>query len=106
MLWAPAVIDCYYAEVCLAGCTAVSEPLLGRPGNNPFCHHRALEMDSAGLRERVEFVRPAPDVPFGAALFRVVREHKDPERRAADRPVAIEEPRISRELERTGPGSS
>lgn len=96
--------DCYYAEVCLAGCTAVSEPLLGRPGNNPFCHHRALEMDRAGLRERIDFVRPAPDVPFGAASFRVVREHKDPERRTAEGPVAIEEPRVSRELERTGPG--
>ncbi|MCA9661432.1 MAG: radical SAM protein, partial [Myxococcales bacterium] len=31
---------CYYAETCLAGCTATSEPLLGRPGNNPYCHHR------------------------------------------------------------------
>ncbi|PCC75853.1 hypothetical protein [Nannocystis exedens] len=30
--------ECYYAETCMAGCTA-AEPLLGRPGNNPFCHH-------------------------------------------------------------------
>ncbi|MCY1008116.1 SPASM domain-containing protein [Nannocystis pusilla] len=96
--------DCYYAEVCLAGCTAVSEPVMGRPGNNPFCHHRAVEMDRAGLRERIEFVRAAPEVAFGTALFRVVREAKDPERRANEGPVAIEEPRISRELERTGPG--
>ncbi|MCB9749199.1 MAG: radical SAM protein [Myxococcales bacterium] len=95
---------CYYADVCLAGCTAVSEPVMGRPGNNPFCHHRAVEMDRAGLRERIEFVRAAPDVAFGTALFRVVREHKDPQRRAALGPVAIEEPRISRELERAGPG--
>jgi radical SAM protein with 4Fe4S-binding SPASM domain len=96
--------DCYYAEVCLAGCTAVSEPVMGRPGNNPFCHHRAVEMDRAGLRERIEFVRAAPEVAFGTALFRVVREAKDPERRASEGPVAIEEPRISREVERTGPG--
>ena len=77
---------------------------MGRPGNNPFCHHRAVEMDRAGLRERIEFVRAAPDVAFGTALFRVVREAKDPERRAAEGPIAIEEPRISRDVERSGPG--
>ncbi len=95
--------ECYYAETCMAGCTAVSEPVLGRPGNNPFCHHRALEMDRMGYRERIEFVRKAPDVAFGTALFRVVREHKDPALAAAG-PVAVEEPRISRLVERTGPG--
>lgn len=95
--------ECYYAETCMAGCTAVSEPVLGRPGNNPFCHHRALEMDRMGYRERIEFVRKAPDVAFGTALFRVVREHKDPALAAAG-PVAVEEPRVSRLVERTGPG--
>ncbi|MBZ5709198.1 radical SAM/SPASM domain-containing protein [Nannocystis pusilla] len=96
--------ECYYASVCMAGCTAVSEPVLGRPGNNPFCHHRALEMDRMGLRERIEFVRKAPDIAFGTALFRVVREHKDPELRAQHGPVATEEPRISRLVEPSGPG--
>src|SRR5690606_40679444 len=70
--------ECYYAETCMGGCTAVSEPLLGRPGNNPYCHHRALEMDRQGLQERIEFVSKAPDIAFGTALFRVVRETKDP----------------------------
>ncbi|MCA9715422.1 MAG: radical SAM protein, partial [Myxococcales bacterium] len=37
--------ECYYAETCMAGCTAAAEPVFGRPGNNPFCHHRALMMD-------------------------------------------------------------
>ncbi|MDC0672756.1 radical SAM/SPASM domain-containing protein [Nannocystis radixulma] len=96
--------ECYYASVCMAGCTAVSEPVLGRPGNNPFCHHRALEMDRMGLRERIEFVRKAPDIAFGTALFRVVREHKDPALRAQHGPVATEEPRISRLVEPSGPG--
>jgi len=96
--------ECYYADICMAGCTAVSEPVLGRPGNNPFCHHRALEMDRMGLRERIEFVRKAPEVAFGTALFRVVREHKDEALRATHGPVAIEEPRISRLVEPTGPG--
>ena len=96
--------DCYYADVCRAGCTAVSEPLLGRPGNNPYCHHRALELDKQGLRERIELVREAPPDGFAFALFRVVREPKDPAER--DRPGAItrEEPRISRLEAWTGPG--
>ena len=42
--------ECYYAETCMAGCTATAEPLLGRPGNNPYCLHRAEQMpgDQAG----------------------------------------------------------
>jgi radical SAM protein with 4Fe4S-binding SPASM domain len=78
---------CYYAEPCLGGCPAVAEPLLGRPGNNPFCHHRALEMDRAGWRERVEMVEAAPRVGFGAGRFRIVRETKD----APHTVVAIDE---------------
>jgi hypothetical protein len=77
---------------------------MGRPGNNPFCHHRALEMDRQGLRERIEIVRAAPPDGFAFALFRVVREHKDANERAAHGPVAIEEPRVSRLEEWTGPG--
>jgi radical SAM protein with 4Fe4S-binding SPASM domain len=97
--------ECYYAEVCKAGCTAANEPLLGRPGNNPFCHHRAMEMDAQGLRERIELVRPATsDAPFAQGLFRVVREHKDEAMRAAHGPVAIEAPRVSRLVDATGPG--
>ena len=33
---------CYYAEVCLGGCTWTAHSLFGRPGNNPYCHYRAL----------------------------------------------------------------
>ncbi len=95
---------CYYADPCLAGCTAVSEPLFGRPGNNPYCHHRALEMDRQGLRERVEQVASAPQTGFGTGLFRLVREPKDPDERRARGPVAIEEPRSSRIVDPRGPG--
>lgn len=95
---------CYYAETCMAGCTAASEPLLGRPGNNPFCHHRAQMLDEQGLRERIEQVRAAPGEPFDNGLFRVICEHKDPELRARHGPVRIDEPRVSREVEPTGPG--
>ena len=96
--------ECYYADVCRAGCTAVSEPLMGRPGNNPFCHHRALQMDRKGLRERIELVRKAEPNGFSFALFRIIRESVDPAKRAADGPVAIEEPRVTRLEEWTGPG--
>ncbi|MEZ4450065.1 MAG: radical SAM protein [Nannocystaceae bacterium] len=96
--------ECYYAETCMAGCTAAAEPLLGRPGNNPFCHHRALMMDREGLRERIEHVRPATGGGFDNGLFRVIREPKDPEARAKRGPVAIEEPRVSRLVEPHGPG--
>jgi len=98
--------DCYYAEECMGGCTAASEPLLGRPGNNPFCHHRAMEMDKQGLRERVELVRGADSAtPFSAGLFRVIREHADPEMRAKHGIVGTDEPRVARSVEPKGPGS-
>ena len=66
--------SCYYADACLGGCAATSEPLLGRPGNNPYCHHRALELRRQGLRERVEPCAPADPAPFGHGLFRLVCE--------------------------------
>ncbi|MCB9751809.1 MAG: radical SAM protein [Myxococcales bacterium] len=96
--------ECYYAETCMAGCTAAAEPVFGRPGNNPFCHHRALMMDRQGLRERLEQVQGAAGGGFDNGLFRLIREHKDPELRAAHGPVAVVEPRVSRAVEPTGPG--
>jgi radical SAM protein with 4Fe4S-binding SPASM domain len=96
--------ECYYADTCRAGCTAATEPLLGRPGNNPFCHHRALEMARVGHRERIEPVLPAFGVPFDNGLFRLIREHADPELRARHGPIAIDEPRVSRLVEPLGPG--
>ena len=97
--------ECYYAEPCRGGCTSVSEPLLGRPGNNPMCHHRALEMDRMGLRERVEFVRSSAGEPFDNGLFRIVREYADPRLRDAFGPLQIDEPRTARADEPWGTGS-
>jgi radical SAM protein with 4Fe4S-binding SPASM domain len=68
--------DCYYADACRAGCTWTSSVLLGRPGNNPYCHHRAIELDAQGKRERVERVEEAPGLPFDHGLFRIVVEEK------------------------------
>ncbi|MDP9037279.1 MAG: radical SAM protein [Myxococcota bacterium] len=65
---------CYYASECMSGCTWTSDVTLGRPGNNPFCHHRALEMARQGKRERVVRVREAPGQPFDHGLFELVVE--------------------------------
>jgi radical SAM protein with 4Fe4S-binding SPASM domain len=67
---------CYYAEECRAGCTWTSFSLLGRPGNNPYCHHRALTLDEQGLRERVERVQAPPGLPFDIGRFEVIVEDK------------------------------
>jgi radical SAM protein with 4Fe4S-binding SPASM domain len=65
---------CYYADECRAGCTWTGFVLFGRPGNNPYCHHRALEMERAGKRERIVKVEDAPGLPFDHGRFEVVVE--------------------------------
>ncbi len=65
---------CYYAKTCMGGCSATSEPLFGRPGNNPFCYHRAVELQRQGLRERIEPTAAAAPTPFGFAAFRLITE--------------------------------
>jgi radical SAM protein with 4Fe4S-binding SPASM domain len=62
---------CYYAEECMSGCTWTSFVTLGKPGNNPYCHHRALEMDRAGKRERIVRVHEAPGEPFDNGIFEI-----------------------------------
>lgn len=65
---------CYYADECRAGCTWTADSLFGRPGNNPYCHHRALEMQRQGLRERVVRVEAAPGLPFDKGRFELIVE--------------------------------
>jgi radical SAM protein with 4Fe4S-binding SPASM domain len=65
---------CYYADECRAGCTWTSFVTLGKPGNNPFCHHRALEMRRAGKRERIVEIAEAPGTPFDHGAFAIVVE--------------------------------
>jgi len=66
--------SCYYAEDCRAGCTWMSDAVLGRPGNNPYCHHRAIELRREGLRERIERVRAPDGTPFDRGTFRLIEE--------------------------------
>jgi len=65
---------CYYAADCMSGCTWTTHSLFGKPGNNPYCHHRALEMERAGLRERVVLKEKPPGVPFDHGLFELITE--------------------------------
>lgn len=65
---------CYYAENCMSGCTWMTHSLFGKPGNNPYCHHRALEMNKAGLRERMVLKQQAPGTPFDHGVFELVTE--------------------------------
>jgi radical SAM protein with 4Fe4S-binding SPASM domain len=65
---------CPFAARCRAGCTWTSHVLLGRPGNNPFCHSRALALAEAGLVERLEPVGAAPGTPFDFGRYRIVQE--------------------------------
>jgi Y-X(10)_GDL-associated radical SAM protein len=69
--------DCYYADVCRGGCTWTSTVLFGRPGNNPYCHYRALELSKQGLRERVVKTQEAPGTPFDQGRFDLITEPLD-----------------------------
>ena len=65
---------CYYADVCKAGCTWTSHSLLGRPGNNPYCHYRVLELKKEGKRERIEKVEEAGCGSFDIGRFKLILE--------------------------------
>ncbi len=66
--------SCYYAEECMSGCTWTSFVTLNKPGNNPYCHHRALEMQRQGKRERVVQHTAAPGEPFDNGEFGIIVE--------------------------------
>lgn len=65
---------CYYADVCRGGCTWTSDSLFGKPGNNPYCHYRALKLEQRGIREKIRKVAPAPDKPFAIGRFELYEE--------------------------------
>ena len=69
--------SCYYADVCKAGCTWTTHVLFGRAGNNPYCHHRAMELSKQGLRERIAQVEKAPGTPFDHGQFELIVETVD-----------------------------
>jgi radical SAM protein with 4Fe4S-binding SPASM domain len=79
--------SCYYAEACLAGCNWTTHVLFGKPGNNPYCHHRALELLKDGKRERLVRTRPAPGLPFDHGQFEIVEERWPEEERTRRMPA-------------------
>jgi radical SAM protein with 4Fe4S-binding SPASM domain len=69
---------CYYADVCKAGCTWTSFCLLGKAGNNPYCIHRATELEKEGKRERIVKVEQAPGEPFDNGRYEIILEDMPP----------------------------
>ncbi|MEW5511314.1 GDL motif peptide-associated radical SAM/SPASM maturase [Pseudomonas asiatica] len=65
---------CYYADVCRGGCTWMSHSVLGRPGNNPYCHYRALDLNKKGMREVIKKTRGASELSFSLGEYSVVME--------------------------------
>jgi radical SAM protein with 4Fe4S-binding SPASM domain len=79
--------SCYYADVCRAGCTWTSDVFFGKPGNNPYCHHRALEHAARGVRERLVRVEAAPGQPFDHGRFELQVEALPVSSPSAEEPV-------------------
>jgi radical SAM protein with 4Fe4S-binding SPASM domain len=68
---------CYYGDVCGGGCTWTAHSLLGRPGNNPYCHHRVLTLAQQGRRERIVKVEDAGPASFAVGRFALIEEPLD-----------------------------
>lgn len=69
--------SCYYADVCRGGCSWTTTVLFGKPGNNPFCHYRVLQLEKEGKRERIVRTEPAPGLPFDQGKFELIEEPLD-----------------------------
>jgi radical SAM protein with 4Fe4S-binding SPASM domain len=68
---------CDYAELCRGGCCWTAHVFFGRRGNNPYCHHRALEQARQGRRERLVLEKPACGKPFDHGVFTLIEEPAD-----------------------------
>ncbi|WP_375498183.1 nif11-class peptide radical SAM maturase 3 [uncultured Nostoc sp.] len=68
---------CEYAELCRGGCTWTAHVFFDRRGNNPYCHHRALEQAKQGMRERVYPKVQAQGLPFDNGEFALIEEPID-----------------------------
>ncbi len=69
--------QCPFAQECRGGCTFTAHAILGRPGNNPYCHYRARAMAARGRRERLVAVERAPGKPFDHGRFELMEEALD-----------------------------
>ena len=95
---------CPYAETCMGGCSFTAHAFFGRPGNNPYCHFRALDHARRGLRERLVPVDAAAGLPFDHGLYELVVESVDEALPEVDRrPEALV--KIGRKPVRSEPSS-
>jgi radical SAM protein with 4Fe4S-binding SPASM domain len=69
--------SCVHASTCRGGCTQTATVVLGKRGNNPYCHHRAVEYQARGLRERVVPRLIPIGKPFDHGELRLVEEPLD-----------------------------
>lgn len=65
---------CEHADLCRGGCTWTAHVFFDRPGNNPYCHHRALRLAESGRRERLRLRRAASGQPFDNGEFELIEE--------------------------------
>lgn len=65
---------CRHAVRCRGGCTWTADALFSRRGNNPFCHHRVLELARRGRRERIVKCEDASREPFATGRFALIEE--------------------------------
>ncbi len=83
---------CYYADECKGGCQWTSHVLRGFRGDNPYCHHRTIELLQRGVRERIRKVVAAPGEPFDYSRFETFEEPwPEDERKMAEAIVATNE---------------
>ena len=68
---------CEFSELCRGGCSWTAHVFFDRRGNNPYCHHRALEQAKRGLRERVYPKVRAQGLPFDNGEFALIEEPLD-----------------------------
>lgn len=68
---------CRHADLCRGGCSWTAHVFFNRRGNNPYCHHRALEMARRGLRERVAPKLMAIGKPFDNGVMALIEEPLD-----------------------------
>ena len=68
---------CTFAATCMGGCSFTAHAVFGRPGNNPYCHHRALTLRDGGKREVIAPKLAAIGKPFDFGLFELLEQPFD-----------------------------
>lgn len=69
--------SCRHRVSCRGGCTQTATVIMGERGDNPYCHHRARELQKRGRRERIVPRLLAKRRPFDHGAFRLIEEDLD-----------------------------